>query len=289
MYSIWRLIIQPRGPIETKSHKVPVVFFLISIAMQQTWLISILSILNFMHPPDTQSYQQPLAVRSITFEDVRRDTFLTMSSLSIRHDVNFLICAMECMQRSNCRSFNFCRSRYCALLRDDVFSIGVKNQSLIQTRVGCSYYGMRQHFIPFCEENDGWSSSTCGTNQRKVDREWSNWGEERTNTTGNDFYRYRQKVLLVHPAHGDLQCEDNTKIILQHLNIVKVRMNWWSAKSNCDQFGGKLFSDLDGTEDQINKLFSLLQNDDSFWLGLELKSGKYHRVDGGIISEDKIK
>ena len=239
-----------------------------------------------MHPPDTQSYQQPLAVRSIKFEDVRRDTFLEVSSLSIRHDVTTRICALQCMQRSNCRSFNFCGRISCELLRDDVFSIGVKNQALLQPRVGCTYYGMRQHFIPFCEENDDKRSGACGTNQRKVDMEWSNW-EERTNITGDAFFEFRQRELIVQYAHGGLQGENSSRIILQHIRIVKIYTDWWSAKDNCDKIGGKLFSDLDGTLDQLKMLLDL-QGNESFWLGLELIDGQYHRVEGGIISWDKI-
>ena len=146
--------------------------------------------------------------------------------------------------------------------------------------------GMHQHFIPICKENDDWSPSGCGTNHKKVDREWSNW-KERTNITGDDFCKYRQKELIVHEAHGCLQGEDPSRIILQHLKIVKDHLDWSNATSNCDEIGGKLFSNLDGTLDQIEMLLDL-QGNESFWLGPLMLYGQYLKLGGGVLSSYEI-
>ena len=56
---------------------------------------------------------------------------------------------------------------------------------------------------------------------------------------------------------------------LKSLKVVKEPLDWWQAKSYCEQIGGKLFSELDGSLEQLDNLFSL-QNKKSFWLGLRL-------------------
>ena len=43
---------------------------------------------------------------------------------------------------------------------------------------------------------------------------------------------------------------------------------WNEAKSNCIALGGKLFSDLDGTEFQLRSLQSLMSPGNSYWVGI---------------------
>ena len=57
-------------------------------------------------------------------------------------------------------------------------------------------------------------------------------------------------------------------VVFKSLKIIKERKDWWAARTHCEEIGGKLFSDLDGSLDQLNTLFNL-QNMKTFWLGLE--------------------
>ena len=60
-----------------------------------------------------------------------------------------------------------------------------------------------------------------------------------------------------------------TTHVFKSLKVVKERKNWTEARTHCEEIGGKLFSDLDGSLAQLNILFEL-QNNLWFWLGLEL-------------------
>ena len=62
--------------------------------------------------------------------------------------------------------------------------------------------------------------------------------------------------------------------------------SWNDAASFCETIDGKLFSDLDGNVEQLKTLVDLLGN--SFWLGLTLSGGEYHRVGGGILPDSNI-
>ena len=50
------------------------------------------------------------------------------------------------------------------------------------------------------------------------------------------------------------------------IRLVRGNMSWYNAKQNCEQMGAKLFSDIDGTIEQLHTIGSRL--DFNVWLGI---------------------
>ena len=251
------------------------------------------SLLVFIHEANADFRQEPLATSMLQFSDVRPRKTLSGSVFKTKCGLSVVQCALECNHNFQCLSFNFRGRSVCELSEADVFSIGVKNQHLLIDEIGVVYYGMERDSVPACKEtgyqrNIGEDSAgICRINGKRVDREWSEW-EQKSNVTGEgDYFEFLWREIIVDYAHGGIKGEDQFRIVEQQLRIVGEAKNWYNAVSYCQWIGGQLFSDLDGTVEQLNTLVAL-QGGQSFWLGLELEEGQYHRVGGGILPWNKI-
>ena len=234
-----------------------------------------------------------LSNRLMSFSDVRPGRRLTEPVFDVKNGLSVTQCSLLCSSLPACQSFNFRGRATCQLNGNDVYSIGVKNQHLLEDENDAIYYGMTREFVPTCQERGiqmniaDQNARICQIFRKSVDQEWSAW-EFQTNTTGDEYFEYNWREVLVLFAHGGNPGEQNSRIIFERLKIVEERKNWNAAKSHCESIGGKLFSNLDGTPAQVNKLASL-QNENSFWLGLKLKGGQYERAEGGFIPWGKIR
>ena len=199
-------------------------------------------------------------------------------------------CGMLCSSSYHCRSFNICNRRICELNQHDVFSIGVKNQHLVIKKKGCNYHGMRRDFAPICDPNSAdLSSDLCGTGGKPVDRIWFFDESVKTNVIADEVMSYQTGEVSVDFAHGGDLGTGPTKV-LERLQIVKDYKFWEDAKNSCAKKGGILFSNLDGTSEQLELLVKA-QGNVSFWLGLTVNPSNrsvYSRVGGGSIPDANI-
>ena len=195
-----------------------------------------------------------------------------------------------------CRSFNFCGRQRCELNTHDVFSIGVSNQHLLESIKSCVYFGMDQNYIPVCQRsgkmmsanftNGNGSLDACSILAKRVDREWSSWISY-SNRTGDDYFEYKTREILVDSAHGGSSGSDESWQLLKHLRIVLHGSDWFSARMQCEQFKGRLFCDLDGTVDQLQFLRELVKHC-WLWVGIRRTDNGYETVNGIMINDRKI-
>ena len=232
-------------------------------------------------------YRQTLtAVRSLEFSDIKPGKYLTGSLIKTQYGISKRQCSLKCASLSSCRSFNFCGRQTCELNRSDVFSIGIKNQHLLRENIKCQYYGMARNYIPDCKEKgiikyiQAENPGVCQINQKRVDRKWSSW-QAKSNKTGQELVEYNWREILVDFAHGGIMGETHSIEVTTHVILVPQLKSWFQSQNNCRQLGGHLFCNLDGSSAQLASLASLLGQ--KFWLGLELKSGTYHKVTEGTI------
>ena len=71
--------------------------------------------------------------------------------------------------------------------------------------------------------------------------------------------------------------------VLQWFHWVRQKKTWDQAKTYCESMGGKLFSDIDGTEDQLNWLVTKMG--ENHWVGI------YRKTDGAsdwFTTEDEL-
>ena len=233
-----------------------------------------------------------LAVRLIRFEDVRIGEKLeTEIFLSVKYTKSILLCTLYCSYTKKCRSFNFCGRGRCELNSHDVHSLGSKDGDFLHPKEECSYHGMTRTHIPTCNVKEvpisitGPRTDLCPINDKRVDREWSSWGpiQKIENTGGREYKEYQEREILVDVAHGGLSGDGVSKRTLTHLRGVTPSRNWNKAVSSCENMGGILFSNLDGTREQLKLLHDLVEPC-WVWLGIEKRDGEYKRVGGGTIS-----
>ena len=76
--------------------------------------------------------------------------------------------------------------------------------------------------------------------------------------------------------------------VVSWLKFVADRLSWNDAAANCAEMGGKLFSNVDGSTDQLNFLTSEM-DDMSFWLGIYTEDEVHWKtVDGKIVDSSLI-
>ena len=128
-----------------------------------------------------------------------------------------------------------------------------------------------------------------GCSSKRVDREWSPWTDAPTIDNTTEWKIYQTRVVLVDFAHGGIQGEDNTENVTVWMKFVNEVKTWQQAKENCEQIGGKLFHDLDGTQTQIDLLLEKMDRADH-WLGIYRDtSSVYRTVENKTIDKSLLK
>ena len=228
---------------------------------------------------------------------LRKGLKLTGSVILSTNRLSSRTCAQKCGKTRECRSFNFCSPFLCELSSDDVFSIG-PNQFLLEDNPDCSYMGMNLEEMPACIENDNVSlkdiqddnsPGNCQINQKRVDKEWSEWEKEFIDTS-EEYKDIDTRHLLSDFAHGGKKGSNETLRVYHWLKLVHITKVWSLAKDDCERIGCKLFSDVDGTPEQLNflaKRFGYW----SQWLGIyrtEASSTQWITTDGKSVGDELL-
>ena len=158
--------------------------------------------------------------------------------------------------------------------------------------------GMNLEEMPACIENDDESlkdieddnsPGNCQINQKRVDKEWSEWEKEFIDTS-EEYKDIDTRHLLSDFAHGGKNGSNETLRVFHWLKIVHLIKMWDEAKDNCEQMGGKLFSDVDGTPEQLNFLAKRFDYR-SQWLGIyrmEASSTQWITTDGKSLGDELL-
>ena len=239
--------------------------------------------------------ERPVAVRSINWEDVVRNERLSGTKIAKLFHVSSAHCAFRCGRIPHCRSFNYCRSQICELNSDDVFSIGADQFRMEHSR-DCFYQGMLRNDMPNCMESRAGTVKDirdnypgyCQINQKRVDRKWSSWERIKVDNS-TDYIISDRREMIKDYAHGGEVGSDDKKRVHQWLRWVRVDKSWPVAKQNCQDLGGKLFSNVNGTKEQLEFLIEKLDIS-VHWLGIyrEMDSTAWITTDGVTVSADEL-
>ena len=236
-----------------------------------------------------------LAIKQVTWEYFSPNTQLSESFFSSK-EFSKTQCALKCSLVSQCLSFNFCSGNICQLNSEDVFSIG-QNQTLLSATSNCANYGMKRSSFPVCnqksiEQNiqDDDNPGFCRINEKRIDREWGPWVAEVVVETEREFKEIEKKQIVLDFAHGGKTGVDPTERIKKWLVFVTEKKNWNKAKVHCENLGGKLFSDLDGTVTQLEFIVGKFGYT-PMWFGVHRESAastQWITIDGELVPDNKI-
>ena len=122
---------------------------------------------------------------------------------------------------------------------------------------------MKKTSSPICSKTGGnlvdiqtedKNSSLCPSSAKSVDTVWGLW-ELSATTVETEFEKkvFFSRQKLIESAHGgshNAMDSSNTKIILWLKFIHQLKM-LEDAESNCSNLGGELFSNVDGSKEQL--------------------------------------
>ena len=229
------------------------------------------------------------AVRSVVFEHSISDQKITGSSYFIAkiRVSSQTGCAIACNKNPVCLSFNFCNRQTCELNKVDIFSTP-EGDKLLGEAIGCKYVGLKKQDRPMCKEyrqlkdiRDDSFPAICEINRKRVDRQWGP-GEPIDFDTSTEWRQVEGKRLVLEAAHGGIVSQQPLGRTLKSFAFVYTMLSWHAAKQNCQNIGGSLFHDLDGTTQQLDDLLSRMERG-RYWLGFERaapNSENWKNVDG---------
>ena len=125
---------------------------------------------------------------------------------------------------------------------------------------------MKKNYFPRCEakgltvdiKDD--VANVCEINGKRVDIEW---GPEIQNETDTESIKFHSRETLVDASHGGYSGGAKYDIV-EWIKFVHELKTWDDAKSHCETMGGKLFSNVDGTAEQLD-FFLLKMNYKYHW------------------------
>ena len=232
-------------------------------------------------------------IRAVPYEDTQVQRRLNRPPLAIHKVTSTTHCAIRCTEHVKCRSFNY-YGFMCQLNLDDVFS-SLEGENLLIFDKSCVYVGMRKDAQPICKDmesfvniNNDVDKSECEINLKRVDLEWGYWGSvEISEDTDTNFKQIRRRYPTIEAAHGGITSTGNEETLIW-LRWVKTLKSWDEARDNCAQLGGKLFSKVDGTTEQLD-FFLAKMDQQSHWLGIyTLDHTEWIDVDGLPIEDSLL-
>ena len=186
-------------------------------------------------------------------------------------------CALECNEHEQCRSFNFCGGQICELNKEDVYSTQ-EGEAILQNYDNCEYFGMKKTSSPICSKTSGnlvdiqtedKNSSVCPSSAKSVDTVWGPW-ELSATTVETEFEKkvFISRQKLIESAHGGLHnAMDSSNVkLISWLKFNYKPKTFEDAKSFCSDLGGELFSNVDGSKEQLRYL--VLKLAASVWTGI---------------------
>ena len=116
---------------------------------------------------------------------------------------------------------------------------------------------------------DDWKPEPRQINGKRVDEEWGPW-ETVVTETAEEYKEVLIREIQVDWAHGGIVGNSTSKIEQYWLRLVLESTDFFTAKYNCEALGGKLFSDVDGTAEQLEFLAGRMGYR-RHWLGIYRK------------------
>ena len=197
-----------------------------------------------------------LAVRSISWEDSSMSKCFNGNVILRIRGTSIGQCALKCGSVPDCKSFNYYFAKICDLNTEDVFSIQQSTLIFVETP-GCVYIGMRKQDSPSCKERLSFKSiqndadpGVCEINRKRVDRQWTEWESEALVSSKTEFKEFGRREIITDYAHGGKRGSDLAEKE-EWLKFVATKKSWVDARKHCQDLGGELFSDLNGTAAQI--------------------------------------
>ena len=211
-----------------------------------------------------------LAERSTMFEERKENKRLKDAVVEIIYVTSKQLCSMACNSHPQCLSINFCGYNKCEKNSDDVYSTTAGVANLVDN-LGCNYFGMTKKDGPDCRKNGQFVDSNtlndkCKISTKRINREWGPW-ETAIMDTATDFRKYEIRKLVIDDAHGGDPGNLESERVFEWMKFVHETKAWDDAQKFCIQLGGKLFSKVNGTEEQLDFCFQKLDYN-SNWLGI---------------------
>ena len=127
----------------------------------------------------------------------------------------------------------------------------------------------------------------CQTNGKRVDREWSSWILLPVVDESTEWKRMEKREIVLDAAHGGKVGNDSSRTKGMWLKFVKELKTWSAARDHCEDIGGKLFSNVNGTSEQLAFLVDKMQRK-YHWLGIYLDNHDNWRDIGEIIKNGRL-
>ena len=244
---------------------------------------------------------QTRAIQATPYEDIRQKQKFhgnTIKTLSRRSQNG---CSMECNRDSKCRCFLFCGRSTCVLLNDDLYSTEDARSNLVNDS-SCKYIGMTKPHMPECKEGqdrvkiqNDLHQGQCNIRFKRIDHEWTEW--EHTDNTLDDGNEYKKYTIFtrknkINETHGGIPRKEEDRERYEEVELwlkwVKEELNWDEAIAKCKSYGGQLYGDLDGTEEQL-ALFRKKMGNEWYWLGIYTEDHKtWKKLSGDVISGNNL-
>ena len=259
------------------------------------WIATILSTVSLMLVVSICE-KHPVARRTIPFEDVRLNEVMNADFLFSRHFKTTLAdCTQKCLLTPECFSVNYCESGKCALNSEDAHS----ENAVLEEAQWCRYMGMNVGGKMNCEEEGvqvfeerNPDRSKCKMAGKQHESYWGEWRHIVEIDTNDEWKKVDKRECILHTArHAPSTCNGKTSEVelMEWYKFVREGKTWLEAKANCEELGGKLFSNLNGTASQLEFLSNKLGS--CGWIGgyaTSLSLSRWRKVDGGIIPSENI-
>ena len=235
----------------------------------------------------------PKSVNSMGFEDVFAGQKLVAELLESLVVVSETKCALACNKNEWCRSFNFCGADTCELNVHDIYS-SYQATTLLTVAPNCKYVGMRKASVPVCSEHgvfattmDDAPSGVCRLNNKRVDMEWR-WADPIIVDIPGEWRHVDEFYMVKDVAHGGIAIPGTPVRQETWVRFTDDVMQFNEARDYCINLGGDLFSNLDGSMDQLQFFRDRLVNK-IHWLGIVRDSAEvWKTVEGEVIGPERL-
>ena len=240
-----------------------------------------------------------VTARSGPFQDAKEGKVLVndtiiLSKIKIR---SRNLCALYCIVQPKCRAFVFCVTRSCKLLSQDVFWTE-QFEDILKNGEKCGHFGMNKNELPNCKEGVRKVSiavdsppGRCAINAKRIDRVWTDWERRRIIENSTDLKESEVRDIIIDSAHGGVG-ESKSERVVFWIRIIYELLTWDEAKMNCENLGGKLLDDLNGTAALLDLMIqNIAVADKYFFLGITAitpSSKVYYKMDGTILDNSLI-
>ena len=136
---------------------------------------------------------------------------------------------------------------------------------------------------------DDSNAGNCGINQKRVD-DYFGPPEKKTDLKNREYRMYNFRKHVSVRAHGGITLDVETVEYIFWFIKGPDRMSWNEARDFCEEIGGKLFSNLDGSKAQLDSIYDLEEM--SYWLGVytdvEIQENQWKTVEGKLLDSKKF-